>query len=121
MAGFHIALVHLLFNIFGTAFIYGLPPLRRIPLAVAEWLADLALRSRPLAIGYILFLYFVFPLLLIGGMKLFADDVAEASDELPNAIETTATVEAEPSKTVEASPTPAAEPVAQPPATTPEE
>ena len=73
-AGLHIALVHLFFNIAGTIVIYGLPPLRRIPLVGARWLAGLSLRNRSLALVYILGVYFLLPLLIIGIMKLFGDE-----------------------------------------------
>ena len=53
-AALQIALVHLLFNIFATVLIYGIPILRAIPLNSAEWLAGMAIRKRSLTIVYVL-------------------------------------------------------------------
>ncbi len=69
--GLQIALVHFLFNTLGVIIIYGLPPLRRIPLVCATGLAKLASIRRPLAILYILVVFFVLPLLGLGIYQLF--------------------------------------------------
>jgi len=61
-AGLTIALVHLLFNLSGTLIIYPFEPMRRIPLMLARKLADVALRSRLWAIGYVLGLFYLVPL-----------------------------------------------------------
>jgi solute carrier family 34 (sodium-dependent phosphate cotransporter) len=81
VAGLQIALVHLLFNIFGTLVIYGLPFLRAIPLRAARWLAELAERRRLLAISYILSVFFVVP-----GLLLYAT----SGDDVPPDAEQTA-------------------------------
>lgn len=60
-AGLVIALVHLLFNLSGTALIYPWAPLRSIPMRLARGLADMAVRSKPLAIGYVLTLFYLVP------------------------------------------------------------
>ena len=60
-AGLTIALVHLLFNLSATLLIYPFGPFRRIPLRLARKLADVAVESRALAIGYILGLFYVIP------------------------------------------------------------
>ncbi len=60
-----VAIAHLMFNITGSGIIYGIPPLRRIPLAMARWIGDLAVRSRTLAVSYILIAFFGIPLLLL--------------------------------------------------------
>jgi len=65
-AAVQIALVHLCFNLMGTILIYGVPFLRAIPLHLARRLADLAVRHKTAAIGYIIGLYFVLPLALLG-------------------------------------------------------
>jgi sodium-dependent phosphate cotransporter len=62
-AGLTIALVHLLFNLTGTLLIYPFEPLRRLPLLCARKLADIALRSRVWAIGYVVALFYAIPLL----------------------------------------------------------
>ena len=65
-----IALVHLLFNLMGTILIYGVPFLRNIPLRGAEKLADLAVRRKSAAIAYVVGVYFVLPLSLLGIAKV---------------------------------------------------
>lgn len=65
-----IALVHLLFNLFGITLIYVLPFLRGIPPAIATFLADLAQRSKLYVGAYIGGVFFGLPLLLIGGSQL---------------------------------------------------
>jgi len=57
-----VAFAHLLFNIIGIALLY---PFKRIPIACAQWLARLTLRSQVIPILYIVVLFFVIPLLLI--------------------------------------------------------
>lgn len=61
-AGLVIALVHLLFNLVATLLIYGIPAVRRIPMRCATGLADVAVRSRALAIGYVVVLFYAVPL-----------------------------------------------------------
>lgn len=61
-AGLTIALVHLLFNLTGTLIIYPYEPIRRIPLTLARKLAGVAVRSRAWAIGYVVALFYLIPL-----------------------------------------------------------
>ncbi len=61
-----IAMVHLLFNLFGIAIIYGLPFLRSLPPRMAEGLATLAQRNKLYVVAYMGGLFFVLPLLMIG-------------------------------------------------------
>jgi sodium-dependent phosphate cotransporter len=63
--GLQIALVHLLFNLLGTALIYPLPFTRNIPLRLAEWLADVAVRSRKAALAYVFGMFYGLPALLV--------------------------------------------------------
>lgn len=63
--GLQIALVHLLFNTCGVILIYGLPPLRRIPLVCASSLAKLAADCRPMAIVYIVGVFFLLPIVCL--------------------------------------------------------
>ncbi|MGK9064536.1 Na/Pi symporter [Stutzerimonas chloritidismutans] len=65
-----IALVHLLFNLFGILLIYVLPVLRGVPPAIANTLANLAQRSKLYVGAYIGGVFFALPLLLIGGSQL---------------------------------------------------
>ena len=61
-----IALVHLLFNVVGIALVYPFPAIRRIPLRLARWLAEVASRSRALAVVYVIGLFYGLPALLLG-------------------------------------------------------
>ncbi|WP_422138835.1 Na/Pi symporter [Endozoicomonas sp. ALC020] len=56
-----IALVHLFFNVFAVALIYGIRWLREIPLYAAEKLSDLAIKNRAYAFLYLLLAFFVIP------------------------------------------------------------
>jgi len=62
-SGLTIALVHLLFNITGILLVYPFPPLRRIPIRLAEGLGSMAVRNRLLVLAYILTVFVVVPLL----------------------------------------------------------
>jgi sodium-dependent phosphate cotransporter len=62
-AGLTIALVHLLFNLAGTLLIYPFPMFRRIPLLLAEKLADFSVQRRRWAIVYVLLVFFGLPAL----------------------------------------------------------
>ena len=67
-----IALIHLLFNVFGVIVIYGIPFLRRLPLVCASSLAKLACEKRSMAILYVVGVFFVLPLICLGVYKLFS-------------------------------------------------
>jgi sodium-dependent phosphate cotransporter len=60
-----VALSHVLFNVTGAVLLYPLPPIRKIPLALARGLGSLASRRRWLAVVYILVVFFGIPLLLL--------------------------------------------------------
>lgn len=64
-AGLTVAFVHLLFNLLGILLIYGIKPIREIPVRMAEWLGDLAYKNRVYAFVYLGILFFALPLLLI--------------------------------------------------------
>jgi len=66
-----IALVHLLYNTLAVLLIYGLPFLRNIPIFLAQNLAELGAKRKLLAIGYIVCVFFVVPLVLMGLYELF--------------------------------------------------
>ena len=83
-AALQIALVHLFFNVFATLLIYGIAPLRAIPLKGATKLANIAIRKRTLAIVYVLVLYFLLPLGMLLLAQLFSTDkVAALADSNP--------------------------------------
>jgi solute carrier family 34 (sodium-dependent phosphate cotransporter) len=60
-AGLTIALVHLLFNLSGTLLVYPVPRIRQIPLRAAQALADVAARSRVMALVYVIALFYLIP------------------------------------------------------------
>jgi len=62
-AGLTIALVHLLFNVSATILIYPVEAIRDIPIRMAEKMADVAVRSRFLAIFYVVALFYLVPAL----------------------------------------------------------
>lgn len=61
--GLTIAIVHTLFNIAGILLIYPLKVTRHVPVRLAEQLADIAMARRPLALGYVGFVFIAVPLL----------------------------------------------------------
>lgn len=64
VAGLTIAFAHLLFNVFGILIIYTIPPIREIPIRMAEWMGKLAGINRLYAFLYLIGLFFLLPLLL---------------------------------------------------------
>ena len=65
IAGLEIALVHLLFNIFGTIIIYPVETIRRVPLAIAEGLTRAAVRSRKTTVVAVAALFYGVPALIL--------------------------------------------------------
>jgi sodium-dependent phosphate cotransporter len=65
-AALQVALAHLFFNILGTLIWFPVPFMRRVPIGMARWLGLAAARRRWVALAYILFVFFVFPLTLLG-------------------------------------------------------
>lgn len=61
-AALTIALVHTLFNVTGILVFYPLPALRRIPIRLAQAAAELAQRKARWAVGYVLGVFVVIPL-----------------------------------------------------------
>ncbi len=60
-----VAFSHLLFNVTGIVIIYGIPFLRKIPLILAQKLANRAMEKRWIPLVYILVVFFIIPLILI--------------------------------------------------------
>jgi sodium-dependent phosphate cotransporter len=65
LSGLEIALVHLLFNLTGIALVYPIAAVRRVPLRLATTLTDLAIRSKKLAIVWIVALFYGIPGLVL--------------------------------------------------------
>jgi len=57
-----VAFAHLCFNISGTLIWY---PLKRIPIAMAQKMAEVATKSRKLAVIYLIIMFYIIPILLI--------------------------------------------------------
>ena len=57
-----VALAHTIFNLYGILLFYPIPALRRIPLRLARSLADVAVRSKTLALAYVGVTFIVVPL-----------------------------------------------------------
>lgn len=68
--GLIIALVHVLFNLFGVIIVYP-TPLRKIPVAIARKMGRVAERSRKFAVIYVIVAFFVVPILVILLSRLF--------------------------------------------------
>ena len=66
-----IALVHLLFNLLAIAVIYVLPFLRQVPVVMAEYLATQAQRNKGYVAAYIIGVFFVLPLMVVGISQWF--------------------------------------------------
>ncbi|MFC5076673.1 Na/Pi symporter [Vibrio thalassae] len=56
-----IALVHLVFNIMATVFIFGIPFLRELPVKGADYLSDMAIKNKAVVAGYLASIFVVIP------------------------------------------------------------
>jgi sodium-dependent phosphate cotransporter len=65
-----IALIHFLYNLIGVIVIYGIPLLRDMPIKAAETLSVLAQKNKLYVAGYMLLVFVVIPLILIGTSEL---------------------------------------------------
>jgi sodium-dependent phosphate cotransporter len=61
VAGLTIALVHFVYNMTGITFIYAIPAVRKIPLALSRWVANLADKSVAWAIVFTALLFYGVP------------------------------------------------------------
>ena len=61
-AGLTVALVHLLFNIAGTVTFFPIPAVRHIPIRCAEKLAEMTMKNKFYAFGYVVVVFIVIPL-----------------------------------------------------------
>lgn len=66
VAALEIALIHLTFNVLGVVVIYGIPPLRVLPLRMAEWFAEVATHNKLYALAYLFGVFFVLPGFCLG-------------------------------------------------------
>ena len=65
IAAITVAFAHLLFNLIGVCCIYPIKAMRKLPIALAKTLGNLAFRKRRYVIIYVLTLFFIIPGLLI--------------------------------------------------------
>jgi sodium-dependent phosphate cotransporter len=80
LVALQIALVHLLYNLFGVILFLYLPWLKDTPIKSAEWLGDKAEINRSWAFGYILGVFFMLPGVVFAGQYALgnkADTVVE--------------------------------------------
>ena len=70
-AGLTIALCHTLFNVFGIALVYPFPPVREIPIRMAEFIGELAFKNRVFAVLYLVGLFYALPIALEFAFSLF--------------------------------------------------
>jgi sodium-dependent phosphate cotransporter len=61
--GLTIAITHTLFNVAGILLIFPWPKVRYLPVSGAEWLADLALKRKSAALGYVAVVFLIIPIL----------------------------------------------------------
>ncbi len=64
LAGLTVAFTHVLFNVFGILIIYGIKPVREVPIRMAEFMGNLAYKNRVYAFLYLVGLFFLLPLAL---------------------------------------------------------
>jgi sodium-dependent phosphate cotransporter len=60
--GLTVAFVHLLFNVFGILLFYPVPAMRRLPIAMATFIGELAYRNRAHAIAFVVVSFYLLPL-----------------------------------------------------------
>ncbi|MGD9021930.1 MAG: Na/Pi symporter [Lysobacterales bacterium] len=70
MVALQIALVHLLYNLFGVALFLYVPWLKHTPVWSAEWLGNKTEINRSWALGYILLVFFVLPGMVFSGQSM---------------------------------------------------
>lgn len=60
-----VALAHTTFNLLGILIFYPLPVMRRIPVRIAEWTAEIGTRNRTLIAVYIIGMFFALPIVIL--------------------------------------------------------
>lgn len=64
-----IGFVHTIFNVAGILILYGIPFLRDLPIRAAELLADVAVQRRMIAVGYVVVVFIVVPLVGVAVLR----------------------------------------------------
>ncbi len=76
-----IALVHLMYNVFGVlAFLY-IPWLKHLPIRSAKWLGHMTELNRGWALAYLLAIFFVLPGTVLGGQMVLSDEPRTTVEE----------------------------------------
>jgi len=65
VSGLTIAIVHVLFNIYGIVILYPIRKIRRVPIQLASWLAGVAVQRKWAAVAYVVGVFIVLPILVI--------------------------------------------------------
>ncbi len=103
IAALTVAFAHLTFNVFGILIFFPIKKLRNIPIRLAEALGRLSVENRSYALGYILFVFFVLPLLMILATRNLDVGYSASPPDIPHAVEDTSTTVA-PADSLEAPP-----------------
>ena len=74
VAAVTVALVHLLFNLSGIAIFYPYRRLRRVPVQLAQLLAERTSNNRMFAVYYMLGIFFAMPLIFVLVSRAFGSD-----------------------------------------------
>jgi len=59
------AFAHLFFNLYGILIIYGIPLLREIPLKLANWISEVAIKNKFIPLIYLVCFFFLLPFIII--------------------------------------------------------
>ena len=59
------AFAHLFFNLYGILIIYGIPLFREIPLKLANWISEVAIKNKFIPLIYLVCFFFLLPFIII--------------------------------------------------------
>lgn len=69
-AAISLAIVHLLFNLFGVMILFPIPKIRSIPISLARRLGQATVKNRLIGFSYLLVVFFLIPFILIYGFTV---------------------------------------------------
>ena len=84
VAALQIAMIHLLYNVFGVVLFLSVKFLKNLPIKSAEWLAAKSQQSRMWAFGYILSVFFILPGLVFAVQNAMNDENEEVKSFIEN-------------------------------------
>ena len=70
-AAISLAIVHLLFNLFGVVILFPIPRIRSIPIKLARQLGQATVKNRLIGFAYLLVIFFLVPFILIYSFTIF--------------------------------------------------